>query len=219
MDFDTFETLKEKIGVSGFGKPALVGLAAIMVMVAVLAGRYAFDTATAKEFQIESDPRPSLESEASASTVPEKTVYVHVTGAVGKPGVYELAEGSRVAAAIQAAGGFSDDAQLDSCNLARVLVDGEQLKILSVEEAASVEAKPDNVGGGETKSGSSGIVNVNTASESELETLPGIGPSTAKRIVADREEKGPFESVEDLTRVSGIGEKKLESIAGLVSVS
>ena len=149
------------------------------------------------------------------------SVIVHVTGAVTRPGVVTLGAGSRVADAIKAVGGAAPDADTEQLNLARVLTDGEQIRAPRVGEvlpdpapqpsgAASSGAgtAPGKPGDG----GASGTVNINTASASELEKLPGIGPALAQRIVEYRDSHGPFASVDALTDVPGIGKAKLEAL-------
>lgn len=134
-------------------------------------------------------------------------VTVHVAGAVVTPGVYELEPGSRVADAIEAAGGITDEAYTDSVNLARVLADGEQVVIQTAQSAQAAAS-----GGG------SGLVNVNLADAHQLDQLPGIGPVLADRIVANRVAEGPFVTLNDLERVSGIGPALLEKLAGAATV-
>ena len=142
-----------------------------------------------------------------------RIIVVHVSGAVASSGVYELPEGSRVSDAIDAAGGMVDDASEDALNLARGLVDGEQVVVPTVEEhMQELQAAAD---GGASPSGK---VNINTATAEQLDTLPGIGESTAQKIIADREANGPFASPEDLKRVSGIGDKKYAELADLITV-
>jgi competence protein ComEA len=136
------------------------------------------------------------------------TVIVHVAGKVGAPGIVELPAGSRVVDAVDAAGGADDGVDLSSLNLARVLVDGEQVAVgidpLPVAPAGAGETAP--------------IVNLNTATTADLETLPGIGPTLAANIIAWREENGRFTMVEELQEVSGIGPKKFEALADQVTV-
>lgn len=225
-----FETIKSKLSLVRLGKPALVGLAAIAIMVAVFAGRILMGTATATEFNL------SRESTQSSAAIvgeghdedgkgAEKTIFVHVSGCVANPGLYEVENGSRVAVAIEAAGGFSDDAVCDSVNLARVLQDGELVVVASAsaeqpsEPSGEYAGSPQQgVGGGRVAASSPGRININTASAAELEQLPGIGEATAAKIVADRNANGPFKTVEDLKRVSGIGDKKYEALADLICV-
>lgn len=148
----------------------------------------------------------------------EKPIIVHVTGAVPRPGVYALAQGSRVQDAISAAGGFLADANKDGINLARALEDGEQLDIPYQEGASPVigtEIPPFVV---TESSSSSELVNINTASQAELESLPGIGPTTAQKIIQYREQNGPFVNTQDIINVSGIGPGTYERIKNLITV-
>jgi competence protein ComEA len=137
--------------------------------------------------------------------------------------VYELDSGARVIDAVEAAGGALADARLASVNLARPITDGEQ--VLIPDEDDPVE--PASPMGGSTPGASAGaagaavtgpLIDLNTADQTALETLPGIGPATAVKIIADRESSGPFGSPEELRRVSGIGEKKYEALKDLVCV-
>ncbi|MCD7100618.1 helix-hairpin-helix domain-containing protein [Pseudoclavibacter sp. 13-3] len=155
-------------------------------------------------------------------------VHVHVTGAVRAPGLHRLDRGSRIADAIEKAGGFAADADIEALNLARVLVDGEQLVVprRGEQAAAPTPSSPSAAAGqpGSTSSsasGGSGVggqVNLNSATTDQLQTLPGVGPSTAQKIIDSRNAEGPFASVDDLTRVAGIGEKTLEKLRSRVTV-
>ncbi|MGH2696666.1 MAG: helix-hairpin-helix domain-containing protein [Actinomycetota bacterium] len=140
------------------------------------------------------------------------TVLVHVAGWVRRPGVYELHEGDRVVDAIQAAGGARRGADLGALNLAAVLVDAQQVLVPKTGEAQPAAG---TVPGSEAPQQ---LVNVNTASPTELEELPGIGPVLAEAIVSYREEHGPFTSVDQLEDVSGIGPVTLGEIRDLVTV-
>ena len=145
------------------------------------------------------------------------TVTVDVSGAVATPSVVTLAEGSRVADAIDAAGGALPDADFAQLNRAARLTDGEKVHVPITGEQAA-EAAGTTAGSVETGATTKQLININTATEAELDVLPGVGPSTAEAIVADREENGPFSTIEDLMRVSGIGEKKFEKLAGQICV-
>lgn len=149
---------------------------------------------------------------------------VHVAGQVRRPGVYELEAGSRVIDGVEAAGGLVGDAAPESLNLARPLSDGEQVYVPSTEDAEAGRVQPAGASGVQPGSGSgpssasAAQVNVNSADAAALETLPGVGPATAQKIITDREANGPFASVEDLGRVSGIGPKRIEQLKDLVVV-
>jgi competence protein ComEA len=202
------ETIRDRLSTLSRGE--LIGL--VVVVAATLAG--------AGLWYVRSLPSPV---EVRASTVPptpapgatpspETVLLVDVAGWVRRPGVYQFAEGARVIDAIDAAGGARPGALLQSLNLAAPLVDGTQ--ILVPREGA---APPDGsvvVGPGVV----AGLVNVNTATPAELETLPGIGEVIAQAIVDHRTDNGPFTSVDQLLDVSGIGDATLESIRELVTV-
>lgn len=146
----------------------------------------------------------------------DKPLVVHITGAVPRPGVYALPEGARVQDIISAAGGFLAEADKASINLARVLEDGEMLEIPYTEGFSPIIPTPfqDIIVPGSD----SDLININTASSFELETLPGIGPTTAGKIITYREENGPFLSIEDIINVSGIGPGTYERIKDLITV-
>jgi competence protein ComEA len=147
----------------------------------------------------------------------EKPIVVHITGAVPRPGVYALAQGSRVQDVISAAGGFLADADKTGINLARALEDGEQLDIPYGEGASPVLGTEVPIE--ETvPASSSELININTASQAELESLPGIGPTTAQKIIAYRETNGPFVTTQDIINVSGIGPGTYERIKDLITV-
>jgi competence protein ComEA len=142
-------------------------------------------------------------------------LIVHVAGWVRRPGVYELHDGDRVIDAIEAAGGPRKGAELAGLNLAALLTDAQQVLVpRAAEEGATAPMAPTDG----TSGGAPELVNLNTATPEELETLPGIGEVLAGAIVAYREEHGPFTSVDQLIDVSGIGEVTLEEIRDLVTV-
>lgn len=151
-------------------------------------------------------------------------VWIHVIGAVRHPGLYELPEGARVEDGVEAAGGFVGNAAPEAVNLARKVADGEQVSIPTQDQAkhgltgGASAGGSGAVAGGGGGAATAGPIDLNSATADQLDTLPGVGPATALKIVADREASGPFASVEDLGRVSGIGPKKLEALKDLVSV-
>jgi len=146
----------------------------------------------------------------------EKPIVVQVSGAVPRPGVYALAQGSRVQDAISAAGGFLAEANKTGINLARALEDGEQLDIPYADGSSPVILDaPTAVA---TSPSSAELININTASSAELDSLPGIGPTTAQKIIDYRQQNGPFVSKEDIINVSGIGPGTYERIKDLITV-
>jgi len=166
--------------------------------------------------------RDTGRSAAMASAGP---VVVHVSGAVASEGVIELAAGSRVIDAVEAAGGPRRRARTDQLNLARVLNDGEQIHVPTTG-SAQVSGPGPGVGGpahgddtgGAAAPGASGVVSLNTASVAELETLPDVGPVLAGRIAAHRDSIGGFTAVEQLLEVDGIGDKTFAALRDLVTV-
>lgn len=146
---------------------------------------------------------------ATSAAVPVGEVTVHVSGAVRSPGVRSLADGSRVADALAAAGGATGEADLHALNLARPLRDGEQVVVPVV--GAGAVASADGVT-------ADGRVDLNRADAGELETLPGVGPVLAARIVAWRDQHGPFTDVGQLREVAGIGEKSFQALVDRVVV-
>lgn len=162
----------------------------------------------------------------SLQPAPTKSpIAVHVIGAVPRPGLYEFAEGARVQDAIDAAGGLLTSANIDSINLAAFLEDGVQLTI-PYKDGQAPPAEPAEaeleLPGATEESGSNednpDLININTASVDELDELPGIGPTIAQRIIDYRDANGPFQTIEDLLNVSGIGPSTFEQIKDLITV-
>lgn len=145
-------------------------------------------------------------------------VIVHVAGAVNRPGVYTLPGGSRVADAVTAAGGARPKAVLTGLNLARPLTDGEQVLVPDRKSAAATATQPGAGAPAAPGGGGTGLVSLNQATVTELETLPGIGPVLASRIVQHRDSVGGFTEVGQLRDVPGIGEKTFQALAELVSL-
>lgn len=226
-------------------RPALRGLAVVMAVVLLVAGYQAwlgrpravaeaptavatgpvapgFPSATARPAGQSSSPAsatPSIEPPSSAAPPPEPSppapdVVVHVVGQVARPGLYALAAGSRVADAVDAAGGVTKPRAADTVNLARLVVDGEQIAV-----GAGVVSAPAAAGGPVGVPGAAPMkVDLNTATVENLDTLPGVGPVLAGRIVAWRSANGRFRSVDELAEVAGIGEAILSQIRDLVRV-
>lgn len=158
------------------------------------------------------------------TTIPT-SITVHVAGAVEKPGVYVLAPQARVIDAVAAAGGPTRSADVNAINLASPLVDSEQIIVPRRGEKAirpDASSRPSSDSSTKEpsykKDGQNSLININTASATELETLPGVGPSTAKAIITYRTTVAPFSSIDDLLQVSGIGPAKLEAIRAYIAV-
>ena len=139
--------------------------------------------------------------ESGSAEVRQSEISIHVVGEVVSPGLYQLPIGSRVSDLVEMAGGVSENASMSSVNLARILVDGEQVIVKSsVEFQQELDSK----------------ISINDASADQLDEIPGVGPSIASRIIDHREENGPFSSLQQLTDVSGIGPKMFENIKDLI---
>lgn len=138
----------------------------------------------------------------SASAARAAQVVVHVIGAVRRPGLVTLPQGSRVSDAVAAAGGARSEKAMESVNLARILIDGEQIVL-----GATAQPRP-----------SGGVISLNAATVEELDALPGVGPVLAERIVQWRTDNGPFRSIDELGEVSGIGDAILAQLRTRVSL-
>jgi len=152
------------------------------------------------------------DSPVVVTTAPAHGVTIHVSGAVAAPGLVEVPVGARVADAIAAAGGVLPGADVTTLNLAAPVGDGEQVRVLEASHSA--------VGGGAGGGGppDDGLIHVNIADIIALQELPGVGPVLAGRIVAYRDEHGPFADIEDLLDVPGIGEGRLEAMRDVVAI-
>ncbi|RKY01656.1 ComEA family DNA-binding protein [Candidatus Poribacteria bacterium] len=144
-----------------------------------------------------------------------RSITVHLTGCVRKPDVYEVEEGTRLFELLRKAGGPTEEADLEAVNLAMILRDGQRVFIPS----RSRRAKPGHIPLKTlSKPSPTGKVNLNTASKEELESLPGIGPKLAERIIEYRRSRGGFRSIEEIKAVKGIGEKKFQALKDLITV-
>lgn len=163
----------------------------------------------------------------------EDYVIIHITGSVKNPGIVKLKEGSRIEDAIEAAGGLTENADISKVNLAYVVEDGTKIKIPSSQEEDIGDEEIIDSGSGENiiveeKSDFSNkdsqtnkdnkLININKATETDLQTLPGIGPSLAGKIVEYRSQNGKFGSIEDIKNVNGIGDSKYQNIKDLITV-
>ncbi len=184
----------------------------------------AFERNDGSGTSVEREAEDALSDDAAGSSKKSSSaaeVYVDVDGAVVSPGVYRLKEGARVSQAIDAAGGLTAEADVTGLNRASKVADGQKIYVPKVGEQQAVTAGGGADGCAVVTSGANdaaGLVNINTASAAELQTLSGIGPSMAQSIIDERTKNGPFASVDDLMRVSGIGEKKLAKIKDCICV-
>lgn len=153
----------------------------------------------------------SEEDEVNENDEPEE-IMVHISGQVYKPGIVKLKVGDRVIDAVNLAGGLKKDADLDKINLAKKLSDEEKIYIPKIGEDTSTQ-----ISNSESSNDASGKININTCTREELLSLPGIGEVIADRILEYRKQN-TFHNVEDIMNVSGIGEKKFESIKELITV-
>lgn len=214
-----------------FKQKLIVG--GILVLMLFVIGYYGYtqlkpeeeiETFSSENFLLE-ESVPLQNQEISQPTeVVQQTMMVHVTGQVKKSGIVELPVGSRIIDAICLAGGKTEKADLDKVNLAYPLKDGQKIYIPSVDEK---EEKKEYITSGSGNNviiedrnieGAMQKVNINHASQTELQELPGIGPSLAAQILVYRNENGSFKQVEDLQNVKGIGDAKFQKIKDLVTV-
>lgn len=173
-----------------FRRPMLV--LAVLALAVLFAGAMLFH-----------DTEEAVPLDAGTSPAEEQQITVYVSGAVVKPGVVAMKKSERVEQAIALCGGVLPQADLANVNLAQPLKDGMQIR---------VPERPDAGGSAAAMAQSDGKIHINTADEKKLDELPGVGPIMAKRIIEYRNEHGPFESVDDLAKVRGIGAEKLEKI-------
>ena len=150
------------------------------------------------------------------NSLPQREITIYVVGAVNKPGLVNLPENARAADAVNACGGLLPTADSEKINMAQVLKDGQQLKVPE-KNAAGIKNDPSKAG--QAKGGENGEkVNINTADEKALDTLPGVGPAMAKRIIEYRETEGAFQSIEDIKKIRGIGDAKFAKMKDKICI-
>jgi competence protein ComEA len=199
MDWLKNQILAALSGDQKVSRQLLLALAAVVAFVSLVLVVVNRPEPPAGEFSINEQP--------SDSVAIEQYLYVHIVGEVVTPGMYQLPLGARLVDAVFAAGGLTELADNSSVNLARELSDGEQVVVSSVNQQSETLG---------TSSG--GLISINRASDKELEELPGIGPALSARIIAWREANGGFKSIEDLLKVSGIGENLLSGLKDSVTL-
>ena len=201
---------KDKIKTAAL--PAIVGLAVLFFWF------YGSDD----QPEIKDNPAQlSAEEAGEAETAGQATVggdiFVDIDGAVKNPGVYKVSEGTRLFQVIDLAGGLTEDASTDSLNRAEAVYDGQKITVYSSDTEGY--SQDDTDGGVPAEKGiTGGKVNINTADSVTLQTIPGIGPSKAARIIEYRESQGRFKKIDDIKNVTGIGDMTFENIKGYITV-
>ncbi len=234
VHYPEFSSLKKKLQFDSINPLYVIGAGLVLCCVLILTGQalwnafsgshLTFEQTSSLSSQQDQDSDQAQTDSSSSSEELEKTttsvIYVHVSGAVITPGLYEISSGSRIFDAIEAAGGLRDDAAEESVNLAQVIEDGSHVVVLTKEESQNTSSIQSNSSSTvqSLSTSTSGLVNINTATLQELTTLKGIGEATAQKIIDDREQNGAFKSKEDLKRVAGIGDKKYEAVKAYITV-
>lgn len=167
-----------------------------------------------EEITYEKDFSDVSEDELVKEVSSDSTVFVHVSGEVACPGLYELCEGSRLYDAVQAAGGFTKEADSDYANLAEIVSDGCKYTIYSVSEVSEMALKEQD----NSPYTEDGQLDINSADASSFMELSGIGQTRAQAIVAYRDEHGLFQKIEDIMEVSGIGQSTFDNIKDSITV-
>lgn len=187
----------------------------ILVIMISIIGYYIYTNINLQEYNTEGEEIISnIEySNSQNNLIEDEKIVIHIAGCIENEGVYEIKKGSRISDAVEIAGGLTSDANIKSINLAQKLNDGQKIYIPNINEDVN-EVDNNEI----DLFGYNELVNINNATQTELETLPGIGPSTASKIIEYRKENGDFESIEEIKDVSGIGESKYENIKDKICV-
>lgn len=223
------------IRINDFNKKNKIILIVIVAIVAIISYYFIFDRKEEwlnnqeqnLEIKEEIKTNDQIENNSNEQQLEKnENIIVHVSGAVNKEGIVELKNNSRIIDAIDKAGGLKDEADITNINLAYIIEDGMKIHIPSKEEKEStiiVESNTDSEivkqnNGIKSDNNKKSKININTATKTDLETLPGIGESTALKIIEYRKEKGKFKLIEDIKQVNGIGENKFNKIKELITV-
>ena len=190
----------------------------IIVMIIIYVVGYFFKNKNYNELENNIlDYEPVQENNIETKDEVEK-IIVYITGAVNKVGVYELEENSRIKDIVEMAEGLKEEADLQKINLAGLLEDGMKIYIPFKGEKENEQSEDNEINNTANVENKKTKININTATQKELETLPGIGEATALKIVNYRKQNGKFSKIEDIKKVSGIGDSKFEKIKDLIKV-
>lgn len=223
------------IRINDFNKKNKIILIVIVAIVAIISYYFIFDRKEEwlnnqeqnLEIKEEIKTNDQIENNSNEQQLEKnENIIVHVSGAVNKEGIVELKNNSRIIDAIDKAGGLKDEADITNINLAYIIEDGMKIHIPSKEEKESTIIVESNTDSEIVKQNNwiksdnnkKSKININTATKTDLETLPGIGESTALKIIEYRKEKGKFKLIEDIKQVNGIGENKFNKIKELITV-
>lgn len=218
MSFNDFKgLLDEKLAQSNLNIDGKQLIGALFLAVLLVIGGFFYylrskPKSVKQEIFTTKSKKPALEKK---ETQQKKDLIIHVCGAVREPGVIKLKEGDRVVDALNLAGGATEDAGLDTLNLAAKISDGQRVYVPRQGEQVTQEMMSSTAGSGSEQVS---LVSINSADATELESLPGVGPVLAQRIIEYRESEGGFSSAEQLRRVEGIGPKKFEQIKDKVTI-
>ena len=197
----------------------------VLLLIALVAGGGALYGMQAQSDAtvLDAATQPAASSSGDDGASQDGGLTVYVTGAVNQPGVVTVASGARIADAVNACGGLSPEADAEGINMAQAVKDGQQIRV-PAKGAQKAAANGGNgttsakVGGSANSFDAGGLVNINTADEKALDTLPGVGPATAQKIIEYRENEGAFQSPEDIMKVRGIGKAKYEKMKDKITI-
>ena len=202
-------------------------ICAVVVVICIIVCIFIDNNDAGNDYQTNeiADVSEQLQIENIANSKSEETIYIHISGEVVNPGIYELKGKVRIKDVVDIAGGFTENADLTNVNLAYCVSDGQKINIPNINDKKSSDnvVISDSAGESVINYGDGSIkenkVNINTATQTELETLTGIGPSIASKIIDFRAKNGKFKKNEDIKNVAGIGESKYESIKNEICVN
>jgi len=207
-----------------FEKKEKIIIVTIVVILLISLILYFFDKEDEEEYiDVNNEIANLTNEEIMEETEEGEEIILHVIGAVKNPGIVKIKEGSRIVDVIEAAGGITEDADISKINLAYIIEDGQKIFVPSRADEITEETEYVTSESGDNiivddNEGENSMVNINKATQTELETLPGIGPAMALRIIEHREENGNFENIEEIKNVKGIGDAKFENIKNNICV-